>query len=147
MYRNKQPSRSSFLVIVISLFFFGCGATGDPITGPCSYTETSGQATIVSLNNSNPSEYNCSNDPVEVVFHFTPSDPLRANDMTDNSRHLLVGDGMNPQRNYIISKGFAVGTIHECKRNIIKSGGCSPVVFAFPNVDLSDYGSSCYSTQ
>lgn len=140
----RRPSRGSLLLVAIPLFFLGCsGAKGGNIVGgACSYTETPGEATVVSLNNATAGQNDCNNDPVEVVFNFTPSDPLKANAATDKNVHLTVGDGKNPSRSYIASKGFAVGATLKCSRKTIISGTCTPIVFDFPDLDLSDSANS-----
>jgi hypothetical protein len=145
MYGKRQPWRGSVPVIAIPLFFLSCGAAnaGNIVGGGCSYTETSGQATVLSLNAAGAAQNNCGKDPVEVVVNFAPSDPVQANEATDKNVQVTVGDGKNPPRGYITSKGFAVGATIACSRKIIKSGACTPILYEFPGIDLTDYVTSC----
>ncbi len=133
-------------VCFISIFlFFSCSpGTSDPIGGPCTYTSTTGTATIVSLNTASITSNNCNNNPVVVVFDFTPANPADANDATDKNRTLTVGDGKNPPLDYVLNKGLTVGSTHPCTRQTEVSGTCTPVTFTFTDVDLSDYATSCY---
>ncbi|MBJ6727179.1 hypothetical protein [Geomesophilobacter sediminis] len=99
---------------------------------------------MVSITAAPSNAYNCNNDPVEVRFTFTPTDPAQSNSLTDNNVTLTVGDGINPPRDYITAKGFTVGSTHTCVRKNIVSGACAPVGFEFPTSDFSDYGAACY---
>lgn len=119
-------------------------AENPTLGGSCTYTRTQGQATIVSLNSANPSSNNCNNNPVEVVFDFAPDNPANANNVMDKNRVLTVGDGKNPPLNYVLGKGLSIGSIHPCIKQNIASGTCTPVIFTFTDVDLSDYAASCF---
>jgi hypothetical protein len=139
-------SLKTALVCFMSIFlFFSCSSrNSDPVGGSCTYTSVTGTATIVSLNTASTNSNNCNNNPVEVVFDFTPANPADANDATDKNRTLTVGDGKNPPFNYVLSKGLTIGSTHPCIRQIEVSGTCSPVIFTFTDVDLSDYAASCF---
>ena len=137
--------KAGIIYFMVAFLFISCSSrSSDPTGGPCTYTSTTGTATIVSLNSASTNSNNCNNNPVEVVFNFTPANPADANDATDKNRVLTVGDGKNPPLNYVLSKGLTIGSIHPCTRQIEVSGTCSPVVFIFTNVDLSDYSASCF---
>jgi len=132
---------------MFTVFLFSCSSSSqnsDPIGGSCTYMSTTGTATIVSLNGASTGSNNCNNNPVEVVFDFTPANPADANTATDTNRVLTVGDGKNPPLNYVLSKGLTVGSTHPCTRQIEISGSCTPVVFTFTDVNLSDYAASCF---
>ncbi len=129
---------------LFALLLFSCSQSDNPTTGgPCTYTSAQGTATMMSLNSASTASNNCSNNPVEVVFDFTPNNLADANAATDNNRVLTVGDGMNPPLNYVLSKGLTIGSIHPCTRQILVNGTCSPVIFTFTDIDLSDYAASC----
>ncbi len=134
------------VVCFMSIFIlFSCSSgNSNQIGGPCTYTSTTGTATIVSLNSASSSSNNCNNDPVEVVFDFTPANPADANGATDKNRVLTVGDGKNPPLNYVLSKGLTIGSAHPCTRQIESIGACTPVVFTVTDVDLFDYAASCF---
>ncbi len=144
MPSNIKAGTSCFISIFL---FFSCSSSSrnpDPTGGPCTYTSTTGTATIVSLNSASTSNNNCNNNPVEVVFYFTPNNPADANDAIDKNRVLTVGDGKNPPLNYVLGKGLTIGSTHPCTRQIEVSGTCSPIIFTFTDVDLSDYAASCF---
>ena len=131
---------------LLLMFFSSCGSgTGNHIPGgPCTYSSTPGTAIIISLSSASLNSNNCANNPVEVLFDFTPDSPADANDATDKNQHVIVGDGKNPPLDYVINKGLTIGSSHPCTRQNITSGTCSPVSFIFGDVDLSDFAASCF---
>jgi hypothetical protein len=132
------------IFVLMLLLLSACGTeAGGRVGGPCSYKSTQGTAKIISLNSAASNSNNCNNNPVVVVFDFIADSPANA-DAAENNQMLVVGDGKNPPLNYAIAKGLTVGSTHPCTRHNISSGTCSPVVFAFGDVDLSDYAASCF---
>ena len=138
--------------LFLSLLFVvsGCVDNIDPLPagGHCEYAEIPGTATIISMGPPTGAVANCGNDPVEVRFDFTPNDAnardaYRCPHSSDNNRQLLVGEGKNPPRSYMESKGITVGSTHKCIRMEITEGTCTPVLFEFSKIDLSDYGDYC----
>jgi hypothetical protein len=132
--------------LMFALLFSSCTSHTDNslVGGPCTYISTQGTATINSLNSASTNSNNCNNNPVVVVFDFTPDNPANANDATDKNRVLTVGDGKNPPLNYVLNKGLTIGSTHPCTRQNITNGACTPIIFNFTDVDLSDYVASCF---
>jgi hypothetical protein len=126
----------------------GCAASAQPrlpfVGGPCAYTDIPGWARVVSIQAAPPKAHNCPNDPVEVRFDFIPADPsLEAKQAEDLT--LTVGAGMNPARSYVAAKGIVKGKTYRCVRREITKGTCTPVLYTFPKIDLSDFEQSCYA--
>lgn len=151
MSQSLKTCKYHLLVLLAIFLSIPCGSCkGDNqsstplVGGPCTYTDTPGSATIMSMSNANPSLYNCKNNPVEVIFNFTPDDSSKANDATDKNQSLTVGAGANPPRDYAINKGLTVGSVHQCIRQNETSGACTPWGFTFPSIDFSDYGTYCF---
>jgi hypothetical protein len=111
--------------------------------GPCTYVETPGTATVVTIGPPAANAYNCAIDPVDVRFDFVPQDASLTALWATNVR-LYVGTGQNPNRAYILSKGFAEGNTLACVRQDIRKGACVPTLYRFPGVDFSDYINSCF---
>ena len=143
-----------YITLLISMIFIfaGCADSDNNDNfegGPCEYVKISGTATITSIVDASDDAYNCDNEPVEVLFDFVPDDPDVTNDYlfpntSDSGRYLRVGEGQNPPRNYMNDKGIIVGSSHNCVRNEILNGTCTPVFFQFPEIDFSDYGDYCW---
>ncbi len=122
---------------------------GDIVGGPCEYNEIIGTAVITSIVDADPGNYNCDNDPVEVIFNFTPDNPdagdgYRFPDTSDTNQTLTIGGGMNPPEEYMTIKGITAGSSHACIRKEITSGTCTPVIFEFSAIDLTDYAEYCW---
>jgi hypothetical protein len=117
--------------------------TTTPIVGGCTYDKTPGTATVTAIEEPSSNLYNCPNDPVRVTFDFAPTDTTQTQAYL-KGRPVIVGSGANPNRAYILSKGFAVGKALPAVREDIRSGACSPIEFIFPGIDLSDYAQSCF---
>ena len=68
------------VILLAALVLTGCqtGKRTEPdgaiVGGPCEYEDVPGTATIVSVETADPAEANCANDPVAVIFDFTPDD-------------------------------------------------------------------------
>jgi len=140
------------LLVPAVLLFAICGCAGSAesaqpvVGGPCTYRDIPGWARIVSIQAASKQAYNCPNHPVMVRFDFIPADPKlafkQAQDLT-----LTVGAGMNPARPYVTAKGIVKGKTYRCIRREITKGTCTPVIYAFPTINLSDFDQSCYTKQ
>jgi hypothetical protein len=103
--------------------------------GTCgTYTDTPGTARIVSVETAPAGEYNCRNDPVRVLFDFTPTDPQAAS-LAASGVNLTIGAGMNPPRAWVTSSGLTVGSDHPAVRSDQPVGPCSPVVWKLTGLD------------
>ncbi len=114
-----------------------------PVGGGCCYGETPGTATVTAIEVPPSTLYNCPKDPVQVIFDFAPTDASLTSAYA-KGRRVTVGSGANPNRAYIMAKGFSVGKVLPCVRQDIRSGSCSPTDYKFPGIDLSDYAPSCF---
>jgi len=137
-----------FLRVVALTAICGCAASAKPgrlvVGGPCSYRDIPGWARIVSIEESSKDANSCPNNPVVVRFDFIPADPsLEAKQAEDLT--LTVGAGMNPARSYMAAKGIVKGRTYCCVRREITNGTCTPVLYTFPKIDLSDFEQSCYA--
>ena len=145
----RQTMRWLLVAVVVSAL---CGCAGSAVSnhpvvgGPCAYKDIPGWARIVSIQTAPPKAHNCPNDPVEVRFDFIPADPsLEAKQAEDLT--LTVGGGMNPARSYVAAKGIVKGKTYRCVRREITKGTCTPVLYTFPKIDLSDFDKSCFAKQ
>ncbi len=120
----------------------GGGGNSEFDGGDCTYAETPGVATIVSVEDAAAGGNNCANDPVRVVFDFTPDDP-EASQPSDTGVSIGVADGKNPPREWVTDEGFTVGSQHRCLREDITSGTCTPVIYFFPDNDFDAGAAAC----
>ncbi len=116
------------------------------VGGPCEYENTSGVATITSVEPASTNGLNCTNDPVEVVFDFTPDDAADAG-LAATGRTLTIGEGLNPPLSWVQAEGLTVGSQHTCIRRDITKGTCTPVLYRFPDVDTQAGLDACFAAE
>ncbi len=120
----------------------------------CEYVQIPGNATIIALQEPRPDSNNCAN-AVEVVFHFEPDDPTVSERYQwnwdgveigywDDTDTITVGDGKNPPREWAMSHGLVEGSVHRSiRQELTKCCPCTPVVFTFPELDLTGWEAEC----
>jgi hypothetical protein len=118
------------------------------IGGACEYKEIYGWATITDVIKAVPGANNCK-DAVEVVFTFSPDEPsapghYRFADHPDTKQYLRVGAGMNPPRVWAQRNGLVKGAVLRCIRSEIQKGACTPVIFTFPEIDMTGWEKDCF---
>lgn len=118
------------------------------VGGPCSYAKIPGVITITAIEPAPGDENNCK-DAVKVFFTFTPTDPAAGKkyafpNWSDEKQVFTVGGGANPNRDWVKSKGMTVGAKFDASRNEILSGTCTPVIFEFTSIDVSDFTQNCH---
>jgi hypothetical protein len=111
--------------------------------GRCgTYTPTPGTARITAAETAPADELNCKNDPVRVLFDFTPSDPGAGGAATNIRLH--IGSGENPPRAWVEAEGLAIGSVHPAIREDQPNGPCTPEVFTLTDVDTMAGIQACY---
>ena len=127
-----------------------CGSKigGQRFGGACEYRRIYGRATITDVRDAAPDANNCRGG-VEVVFTFTPDDPsapehYRFSDHPDAGQYFRVGAGLNPPRGWTLEKGLVKGTVHRCIRAEVLKGACTPVIFTFPDIEMTDWKKICF---
>lgn len=112
--------------------------------GRCgAYTDTVGTARITSISSAPAGQYNCPNDPVRVLFDFTPADPAQAS-LAASSVALTVGAGANPPRAWVTASGIAVGSDLPVTRHDQPVGPCAPTAWSFTGIDQTAALAACY---
>ncbi|NMC48331.1 MAG: hypothetical protein GYA47_02705 [Desulfovibrio sp.] len=113
---------------------------GNPLVGgPCAYTDHPGTATIVAIT---PNSTSAQPFPgMTVTFTFKADGPLPPVVASDESRthRLTLTNGWNPGPRFLDKYGLRPGREIPCLLRLIRSGTCTPRIFAFPGIDLSDY--------
>ncbi len=134
----------SFIVGVLTVIFATVGHASGPLGGPCTYADTPGVATVISVEAADPGDLNCSNEPVEVVFDFRPLDSSRG-ELAASTVRLTISEGVNPPSEWVEQEGLVVGSRHACVRRDITSGTCTPWLFELTNVDVAAAIDVCYA--
>ncbi|WP_243366280.1 hypothetical protein [Fundidesulfovibrio soli] len=108
------------------------------VGGPCTYQEHPGTATIVSvtaLPRTSPEAYQ----PHRVLFTFQAepmlADPLYA---PGKVHEMTLTGGAAPGRKFLEKYGIKQGRKIPAEIRLIRGGTCTPVLFRFQGIDLSD---------
>jgi hypothetical protein len=132
------------LLALVALSALAACDSAVPVDGHCgAYTSTPGIARITSVETPPSDQFNCSRDPVRVLFDFIPTEPGSTKGAT--GAQLTVAGGANPPRAWVTASGLAVGTEHPAVRADQPVGPCSPVVYTLTDVDLNAGASACFS--
>ncbi len=109
------------------------------VGGPCAYTDHPGTATIVAVtpDSTSPQPF----PGMTVTFRFKADGPLPPVVASDEDRihRLTLTNGWNPGPRFLEKYGLRPGGEVPCLLRLIRSGTCTPRIFAFPGIDLSDY--------
>ncbi len=132
------------------LIFLGsvsCGETkarepGQVVGGPCHYKSYPGTAEVVSVQKVaalKDAQGSGSGYDVKFVFH-AETEPEEAFGQTKGKTHrLLLVNGTCPGSGFLKKYGIKAGKTFPCHLDVIVKGTCTPVLFSFPTIDLTDY--------
>jgi hypothetical protein len=138
--RRHRP-RVAALVAAAAFALVGCGADA---VGRCgAYTDTVGTARITSISSAPADQHNCRNDPVRVLFDFTPADLSKAS-LAASGVTLTIGSGQNPPRAWAAAAGINVGADLPVTRHDQRVGPCPPTGWTFTSIDLAAALAACY---
>ncbi len=131
------------LAVVAAATQMACSYTTEG-AGRCgAYTETPGTARITAVDPAPADQFNCTNDPVRVLFDFTPADASLAS-RSATGVALTIGPGRNPPRAWVTASGLSVGSEHPAIRSDEAVGSCTPLVWELSDVDESAALAACY---
>jgi len=113
------------------------------VGGPCEYKVYPGTATILSVQKpEGPVQAGPSGAAgFEVRFSFTPKEAIEEDWVRlEGKEHLLLLHNSSfPGPRFLEKYGIEPGKCFECNLKIITKGTCTPVLFEFPTIDLSDH--------
>jgi hypothetical protein len=142
-------SRSLFLTVLV---FFLCGAAciamderpeRHVVGGPCQYKAYPGRAAILSVQKQEGQTQAVAPaaDAYEVKFSFTPDEKIKEDwvRVEGKEHQLLLANSTFPRPGFLKKYKIEPGKCFECYLKVITRGTCTPVLFDFPTIDLSDY--------
>lgn len=113
------------------------------VGGPCQYKAYPGRAAILLVRKQEGSAQvgTPAADAYEVKFSFTPDEKIEeAWVQVEGKEHLLLlANSTFPGPGFLKKYGIEAGKCFECYVKVITRGTCTPVLFDFPTIDLSDY--------
>jgi len=143
-------------VLLCTIFLvLGCGrwvsaleslkkdSTSRVVGGPCEYKEYKGTARIISIRHKTmPKTHGgFSYEPYEVKFSFHPDERIEESFAQVEGREytLMLNNSWYPGPKFLHKYGIEVGAYFDCGLNVITKGSCTPIIFDFPDINLSDY--------
>ena len=124
------------------------GPAGMTVGGACSYREVPGSATIVRVAKTPASAQQARTaggpgyEGVEVGFKFAPSQPIAdatVRKFAQSTHPLRLTNSWYPGPRYIEKYRLSQGRKVPALLKVRTSGACTPMLFAFPGIDLADY--------
>ena len=122
---------------------------GDPHTrvgGPCAYAAYPGKAVILAAS-PEPRDAATTRGPATpypgytVTYSFIPDAPITGEPLyrPGEVRTLTLVNGMAPGPRFLQKYAIAPGRTFACQLRVIRQGTCTPVLYTFPTIDLTDY--------
>lgn len=111
--------------------------------GPCEYKQYKGKATIVAIRKKEmPENYGRpSYESYEVKFSFFSEEEIKEAYVKVKEREytMMLNNSSYPGPKFLEKYEIKAGKSFECYLKVIIKGTCTPVLFDFPTIDLSDY--------
>jgi len=111
--------------------------------GPCEYKQYKGKATIVAVHKKEmPGDAGRSSyDPYEVRFSFFPDEEIEETygKVEGREYRMMLKNSSYPGPKFLEKYGIEAGKSFDCYLKVIIRGTCTPVLFDFTTIDLSDY--------
>lgn len=131
----------SFLAAIFVGIFTTCALSESPKTGgQCDYKSYNGQAEITSINRIEKSP-NGSPEAYEIKFTFIPDQEIEEEFARTGGKEflLLLNNSSYPDIKFLEKYGISAGKLFKCSLKVITKGTCTPIIFEFPSINLSDY--------
>ena len=136
--------------MLFSVFFMSvsCAETkthekGRVVGGPCNYKSYAGTAEVIRIEKAYPKSQDGkkNTDGYDVHFVFHPETALQEKyaRVEEKSHTLLLTNGSRPTMGFLKKYGIKTGNMLPCELMVIVKGTCTPMLFKFPTVDLTDY--------
>ncbi len=108
--------------------------------GPCKYKSYQGRAQIISIQPVISPEK--TGTTLEVRYSFQPEGKIIEPFAQTEGRIFLLTmkNGTYPNKKFLEKYRIETGRIFECRLQVIIQGTCTPTLFEFTGIDLSDYG-------
>jgi hypothetical protein len=118
------------------------GPPKEPLAGgDCTYNRYPGEAEVVAIRSVTMPGDNAPSYPTrEVWFEFHPDGKIQESwvQIDDKQFLLTLSNGGYPGPTFLNKNGIDIGTRLVCELAVITKGTCSPILFEFPTLDLTD---------
>lgn len=120
-------------------------ATNKKIGGGCTYESYPGTCTITAVKQTEQSQAQktTSGGPgyagYDVSYTYAPADDADLGDAGTGEHQLKLANSWYPGSEFLSKYGIADGKTFACTLKVRKTGACTPTVFEFPTINLTDY--------
>lgn len=144
---GRFPSVMSLFVVVhllillwLPLLWAGSEGFKGRMGGPCEYNQYRGKARIASV--TRMAEQHQGREKFEVKFIFLPEEEIKESFARVEGREflLLLANSTYPEGLFLDRYQVKPGRVFDCILKVIRKGTCTPMMFDFPGINLSDYG-------
>lgn len=110
------------------------------VGGPCAYASFPGKADIIAV--AQTPKPTGPKKTFSVTFTFTPQTPLSDEPLfrPEAVHTLTLTGGALPGEEFVRTHHLAPGRVLRSVLRIIRQGTCTPVLFDFPDIDLTNHG-------
>ena len=135
-----------YTILLLPIIFIGCKETTSikpkvdtkpevmMVGGECSYKHTTKQVKIIAIEEKQSKDL-CQSS-VNIKYELT--------EKTEKLPVTPRGEiKYNLSKEYMVKKGFDIGTTHQLKISTIESGTCSPIIEELVDLNLSDFRKWC----
>ncbi len=142
---NLKTFGSLFFLILITVSCTKAepGRPDRMVGGACQYKSYPGTAKVLAFEKipAKKAVEKGGGDEYDVRFIFYPeTTPIEKFAQVEGKTHRLVlMNGSLPKEGFLKKYGISPGKTLPCHLDVIVKGTCTPVVFQFPTVDLTDY--------
>ena len=126
------------LLLWLSLLWAGSEGLQGRMGGPCEYNQYRGKARITSIKGLPGS--NQGRETFEVKFNFLPEEEIKESFARVEGREflLLLANSTYPEGPFLNRYQIKPGRVFDCILKVIRKGTCTPMLFEFPGINLSD---------
>lgn len=115
------------------------------IGGGCTYADYPGTCTITAVNQTEASQAQTtvSGGPgyagYDVTYTYAPAEGSDPGGAGAGEHQLKLTNSWFPGEKFLSKYGISDGKSFACTLKVRKTGACTPTVFEFPEIDLTDY--------
>jgi|GEM_PF-522020 len=137
--------KCSCVLFYVSMMGLSCAETkpAQIVGGPCSYKSYPGTAEVISVEKVYASKEAAtragSGYDVRFVYYADTAPEETYVRVKGKTHSLLLTNGTRPRSGFLKKYNIAAGNTLPCELAVIVKGTCTPILFKFPTVDLTDY--------
>lgn len=131
--------RLGAVLVTAAVLFCNVAMAQTRVGGPCRYVSFPGTATITAVLPQSDSGQGLSYPGLRILFTFVPEKSLADEPLykPGTVHELTLAGGRAPGQRFADHYGLRPGRVLACRVRFIRHGTCTPVLFDFPDLDLT----------